>query len=150
MDTVAPSTIAAVCRIGETTSFRKTLTEADVALFSAISGDFDPIHVDEAYAATTPFGRRIAHGLGIMALLSAAEAEMSRRALARGLTLRPVSLGYDRVRFLKPVFIGETVAASYEIAAIDEERRRTVAACRVEKADGTPCLAAQHIMKWIA
>ena len=58
--------------VGETTEFSKTVTDADIALFSAISGDFDPIHVDEEYARKTPFGRRIAHGIFVMGLLSAA------------------------------------------------------------------------------
>ncbi|HKC45817.1 MAG TPA: MaoC/PaaZ C-terminal domain-containing protein, partial [Burkholderiales bacterium] len=59
----APDAAAFHVEVGETAEFSKTLTETDLALFSAISGDFDPIHVDEAYARTTPFGRRIAHGI---------------------------------------------------------------------------------------
>ena len=50
---------------GESSHFSKTISETDITLFSAISGDFDPLHVDEEYAKTTPFGRRIAHGLGV-------------------------------------------------------------------------------------
>lgn len=135
---------------GDSTSFSKTLTETDIALFSAISGDFDPIHVDDAYAARTGFGRRIAHGLGVLALLSAAESELSRRAVAKGSPLRPVSLGYERVRFLKPVFVGDSLTARYTIATIDEERGRTLGDCRIEKANGELCLTGQHLMRWLA
>lgn len=56
--------------IGERAEFRKTIREADLLAFSEITGDHDPIHVDEAYAARSRFGRRIAHGALVMGLLS--------------------------------------------------------------------------------
>ncbi|MFW5680752.1 MAG: MaoC/PaaZ C-terminal domain-containing protein, partial [Pseudomonadota bacterium] len=86
--------------IGDHVQLSKTLTETDVTLFTAVSGDFDPIHVDEAYARTTPFGRRIAHGLLAMALLSGTASLMSAKARARGFAGTSVSLGYDRIRFV--------------------------------------------------
>jgi 3-hydroxybutyryl-CoA dehydratase len=141
--------IGSYVAIGETASFAKTITDADVALFSAISGDFDPIHVDDAYAAATSFGRRIAHGLGVLALLSGVESEISRRVVGRGSPLKPISLGYDRVRFLLPVFIGESVTAHYRIASLDEDRRRSVGDCRIDKTNGELCVVAEHIMKWV-
>jgi acyl dehydratase len=55
--------------VGETAEFSKTLAETDVALFAAISRDFDPTHVDETHVRATPFGRRVAHGIFSMALL---------------------------------------------------------------------------------
>lgn len=70
--------------IGETAEFSKTLTEADLAMFCAISGDFDPIHVDEEHARHTVFGQRIAHGILSMALLSTVSGMISRRAVERG------------------------------------------------------------------
>ncbi len=57
-------------KIGETAEFSKTITETDLAMFSAITGDFDPIHVNEDYAAKSPFGKRIAHGGLVLGLLS--------------------------------------------------------------------------------
>ena len=136
--------------VGETTHFSKTVTDADVAMFSAISGDFDPIHVDEEYAKTTPFGRRIAHGIAVMGLLSAAESEMSRRIVARGGEGKPVSLGYDRVRFLKPVFIGDTLRATYTIAEIQPDRARAVGKCEITNQHGALVLIGDHIMKWVS
>lgn len=136
--------------IGETATVTRVLTANDIAAFAALSGDFDPIHVDEAYAAGTAYGRRIAHGLGVLALVSGLEAELSRRVMARGAPLRPVSLGYDAVRFLRPVFVGDTLLVSYRVTGIDEERRRSTAAFRVEKADGELCLVGEHVMTWIA
>jgi len=65
---------------GESVSFSKTLTETDLVLFAGITGDFDPIHVDEAYARTTPLGRRIAHGALVLGLCSTVAAMIAKRA----------------------------------------------------------------------
>jgi len=135
--------------VGDHAEFEKTFTETDIAFFSAISGDFDPVHVSERFAERTVFGRRIAHGLGVLALLSSAESEVSRRATARGATMKAVSLGYEKVRFLRPVFIGDTVRASYTIVSVDPGRLRAVGLCEVHNQDGGLCLTGEHIMKWV-
>ncbi len=135
--------------VGSQTTFAKTFTEADAGFFCAISGDFDPIHVDEAYAATTQYGRRIAHGLAVLGLLSPTESEIGKRAVANGSTFRPVSLGYEGVRFLAPVFIGDSLKAIYTIESIDEERNRMIGDCKIVKHDGTLCIVGKHIMKWL-
>ena len=70
--------------IGETATFAKTITEADIVLFSGLTGDFDPIHVNEEYAKASAFGRRIAHGGLVMGLLSTTASMMSRRSAERG------------------------------------------------------------------
>ena len=136
--------------VGETAEFAKTLTETDLALFSAISGDFDPIHVDEAHARTTPFGRRIAHGILSMALLSTVSAMISRRARERGSPGTSVSLGYDRIRFLKPVFVGDTLTARYTILELDPATRRSRSKVEVIKDNGELAVVGEHIMKWLA
>ena len=143
------SSFAEVVAVGECISRSKTLTETDIAFFAAVSGDFDPIHMDEAHAQATPFGRRIAHGLLSMALLSATAAAMSTLARDRGFAGTSVSLGFDRVRFLAPVFIGDTLVARYEIETVDRDKGRTRSACSVTKGDGTLCVAATHIMRWL-
>ena len=136
--------------VGETTRFAKTITDADLAMFSAISGDFDPVHVDEEYAKTTPFGRRIAHGIAVMGLLSATESEMSRRIVTRGGDGKPVSLGYDGVRFLKPVFVGDTLTATYTIAELQPDKARAVGRCEITNQNDDLVLVGNHIMKWVA
>lgn len=136
--------------IGDVETFSKTITEVDIALFSAVSGDFDPIHVNEAYALSTSFGHRIAHGLGVLALLSATESSLSRRAIAKSSEWRPVSLGYDHTRFVKPVFIGDTLIAYYRVSEIDKMRCRTIANCKINNHAGETCLVTQHIMKWVS
>jgi 3-hydroxybutyryl-CoA dehydratase len=135
--------------VGETAEFAKTIGESDIALFAGLTGDFDPVHVDEIFARTTPFGRRIAHGGLVLGLLSTTASKMSRRSRERGATGTPVSLGYDRIRFLAPVFAGDTLTARYTIAEIDPEAGRSRAQVEVVKQDGTLCLAGVHVMKWV-
>ncbi len=135
--------------VGDSAEFSKTITETDLALFAAVSGDFDPIHVDEAHARATAFGRRIAHGGLALALLSTASAAISRRARDRGSRGTSVSLGYDRIRFLAPVFVGETLTARYTVLELDPAARRSRAKVEVVKADGELAVAGEHLMKWL-
>jgi 3-hydroxybutyryl-CoA dehydratase len=135
--------------VGESVEFGKAIGADDIDLFAKISGDFDPIHVDEAYARTTAFGRRIAHGGLVMSLLSTTASMISRRSAERGSTGRPVSIGYDRIRFLKPVFVGDTLTARYTIAVVDDEAGRTQAKAEVLNQHGELCLVGTHVMKWV-
>jgi acyl dehydratase len=134
---------------GEAASFTKEITERDLLLTAEATGDHDPLHVDAEYAARTAFGRRIAHGALVLGLLSSTASSIAQRAIANGAEGVPVSLGYDRVRFLAPVFIGDVLTARYVVERVDEVRGRAESACEVVKGDGTPCLAARHLMKWV-
>lgn len=134
---------------GESASFTKTVTERDLLLTAEITGDHDPLHVDEAYAATTAYGRRIAHGALVLGLLSTTASAIAHRAIAAGAEGVPVSLGYDRVRFLRPVFIGDTLTARYVVESIDAARGRAESACEVVNQTGETCLSARHILKWV-
>jgi acyl dehydratase len=134
-------------QVGETATFSKTVTEADVAAFAHLSGDFDPIHMDEAYAKASRFGRRIAHGVLAMAPLSTVSAIISKRAKERGSPGVSVSLGYDRIRFLKPVYLGDTLTARYTVENIEGDRSR--ARVEVSNQAGELVLAGEHIMKWL-
>ena len=135
--------------VGERAEFRKTISEADLLAFAEITGDHDPIHVDEAYAARSSFGRRIAHGALVMGLLSTTASMISRRAVERGAKGVSVSLGYDRIRFLKPVFIDDTLTAAYEIESIDAEKGRSLSRVQVVNQHGEPCLVGTHVMRWL-
>ncbi len=136
--------------VGESASFTKTITERDLLLTAEITGDHDPLHVDEAYAARTPYGRRIAHGALVLGLLSSTASTIAHRAIAKGAEGVPVSLGYDRVRFLRPVFIGDTLTAQYQVERIDEDAGRSESACSVVNQAGETCLVARHILRWVA
>ncbi len=135
--------------IGERAEFSKTIGEADLVLFSGLTGDFDPIHVNEEYARTTAFGRRIAHGALIMGLLSTTASMISRRSVERGAKGVPVSLGYDKIRFLRPVFINDTITARYTVEAIDGEQGRSRSKVEIVNQAGELCLAGTHVMKWV-
>jgi len=92
------------------TSVGRTITEHDIVTFAGLSGDFNQIHTDAEYARSTPFGQRIAHGLlGL--------------AIASGLAVQTGILGANVIafrevgewKFVKPVFIGDTVHVEMEI-----------------------------------
>ncbi len=89
------------------TSKGRTITESDIVMFASLSGDWYPLHVDKEYAAETRFKQRIAHG---MLLLSAATGLMT---LAPGKVV--AFYGMDGVRFVAPVFIGDTIHLEMEI-----------------------------------
>ncbi|XDD50409.1 MaoC family dehydratase [Leptospira sp. WS92.C1] len=95
--------------IGDKASFSKTITETDIYLFAGISGDFNPLHVDEEYAKTTAFGTRIAHG-GLAASLLAPVLGMKLPGLGT------VALE-TMTKFRKPVFPGDTITCTVEVKA---------------------------------
>jgi len=134
---------------GEVATFTKTITERDLLLTAEVTGDHDPLHVDEAYAASTAYGRRIAHGALVLGLLSTTASAIAQRAIANGAEGVPVSLGYDRVRFLRPVFIGDTVTATYRVETTDAAAARAESVGTVTNAAGETCLVARHVMKWV-
>lgn len=129
---------------GEFVTFSKTVSESDVYLFAGITGDFAPQHVNEQYMAQGPYGRRIAHGVLSLGFASTASSMMSQRL--EGVA---VSYGYDRLRFVHPVYIGDTVTVHYEITEVDDDSRTTRAAVEIRNQDGEVCLAATHILKGV-
>ncbi|MBR0642945.1 MaoC family dehydratase [Plastoroseomonas hellenica] len=135
--------------IGDSVEFRRGLSAEDIAAFAALSGDDDPVHVDEEFAAGTAFGRCIAHGAHVMALVSAASSQMSRRAVRQGCAGTPVSAGYDRIRFLHPVFAGDALTAHYRIEAVEEEPVRTRSRFEVTNQDGVLCVVGTHILRFV-
>jgi acyl dehydratase len=135
--------------VGETAEFRKTISAADIIAFAEISGDHDPVHVDEEFARKTAFGRCIAHGALVMGLLSATASMTSRRSVERGSPGTPVSSGYDRIRFTRPVFAGDTLTARYTIEVVDDVAGRTRSKVEVLNQDGALCLVGTHILAWV-
>ena len=134
--------------IGDSFTFSKTVGETDVYLFAGITGDFAPNHVNEQAMQQSSYGRRIAHGallVGYMSTASSIAAEGSRKSA----TETPVSLGYDRIRFVGPVFLGDTITVHYTIAAVDSQRRRSVADIEIKNQDDDLVAVAQHILKWV-
>jgi acyl dehydratase len=83
---------------------RRTITESDVASFAGLSGDFNPLHVDETFAAAGPFGRRVVHGLLVLSIATGLRQQSG--------VFYGVVRAFAEVKswqFLKPVFMGDTV-----------------------------------------
>src|SRR5258708_18156811 len=97
---------------GDQVTVHKTVGETDIYLFAGITGDFSGNHVDEEYMRQSTYGRRIAHGALLVGYMSTASTKMIERCVGSGIDETPVSLGYDGVRFLGPVFINDTVTVS--------------------------------------
>lgn len=136
--------------VGDHVSFSKTVSETDVYQFAGTTGDLAPVHVNQALMERSAYGQRIAHGalmVGFMSTTSSMMVEHSRDGHGKGET--PVSLGYDRVRFIAPVFFGDTVTVNYKIAAIDEIKRRSTADIEVINQRGEAVAVATHILKWV-
>jgi acyl dehydratase len=136
-------------KIGDSVTFEKTVGETDVYLFAGITGDFAPNHVNEEFMKKSAYGRRIAHGALMIGFMSTASSLIIEKYVAPGADETPVSLGYDRIRFIGPVFIGDTIKVSYTIARIEPEKRRSYGEIVVTNQDGATVAAGQHILKWV-
>ena len=100
---------------GQRASTTKTITESDVYVFAGITGDFNPLHVDEVSARRSRFGQRIAHGILSAGLVSAV---LGMKLPGPGGIYLSQSL-----RFLRPVKFGDTVTATAEVVAYRPEKR---------------------------
>jgi acyl dehydratase len=129
--------------IGSTrTTMGRTITETDFVVHAGHTGDFFPHHMDAEFMKTTEFGQRIAHGTMVF-------------AIGVGLTasvINPVafSYGYDRLRFVRPVFIGDTIKTRTTIAAKEGDPKRPGHGRVIERVEvinqrGEVVLAADHI-----
>jgi 3-hydroxybutyryl-CoA dehydratase len=134
--------------LGLAVSFRKTVSESDVYLFAGITGDLSPNHVDEAFMKTTGFGGRIAHGALLVGYMSGCSTDIVEKCVSMR-NHQPVSLGYDRIRFLQAVRIGDTIQLTYKIASFDETKSRTVADIAIHNQNNELCAVATHIMAWL-
>ena len=112
-------------KIGDSTTFSKTVSESDVYLFAGLTGDFCKNHVDADYMKNSPFGERIAHGALLVGFMSTASSEIVKDGMNDS-DLMPVSIGYDRLRFLKPVLFNDTITVNYVIEEIDIEKSRSI------------------------
>jgi acyl dehydratase len=100
--------------VGDSAEITKTINDADVDAFADVTGDHNPIHVDEAFAKTTRFGRRIAHGMLTASLISSV---LANKLPGEG----SVYLG-QTLQFVTPVFPGDEVTARVIIKEIREDK----------------------------
>ena len=115
--------------LGQTASFGKQVEERDIQMFAAVSGDVNPVHLDEAFASETMFGGRIAHGMLTGAVISA----------ALGMELPGPGVIYlgQTLRFTHPVKIGDRITAYLEVTGKRDDKRIVTLACEVKNQQGT-------------
>lgn len=123
-------------KIGDTwTSRGRTITESDLVMFAAFTGDWYPLHTDKEWAATTMFGQRIAHGMSVM-------------SVSTGLTRMDPGVvvafyGIDKVRFTAPTLIGDTIHVELEVVGAEDKENTGViiADSRISKQTGETVVA---------
>jgi acyl dehydratase len=129
-------------RDSERLSLGRTITEADIVIHAGQTGDFYPHHMDAEWCRTQDFGQRVAHGTLIF-------------SIAVGMTAGAVnplafSYGYDRVRFVKPVFIGDTITVRVTIADKRDHKRpefgMVIEHLDVTNQRGETVLACDHLL----
>jgi 3-hydroxybutyryl-CoA dehydratase len=121
-----------------TTSRGRTITETDIVNFAGLSGDFVELHMNEEYAKRGPFGRRIAHGALIFSISTGMMVQMTTHQEAI-----VAFYGVDKLRFVAPVFIGDTIHVSRKVVEMQKKNaERGVIAFEntVLKHDGTTAL----------
>lgn len=121
----------------------RTITETDFVVHAGHSGDFFPHHLDAEFAKSTPFGQRIAHGTMTF-------------TIGIGLTasvINPVAFtyGYERLRFPKPVFIGDTIFTRVTISNKEDDPKRATMGRVTEKVEvinqrGETVMACEHVL----
>lgn len=130
--------------LGQVTRFRKTVGETDVYIFAGITGDLYANHVDEQYMRTTRYGRRIAHGALLVGYMSAASVK-----LLDGLPNAAVSYGYDRIRFVHPVFLGDTVTVTCTVVGKNPDKDQVILDVQVTNQDDEVVAVATHLLKFV-
>ena len=125
------------------TTSGRTITETDIVVHAGHTGDFFPHHMDAEFAKTLPFGGRIAHGTMVLAIGVGLTANL----------VNPVafSYGYDRLRFVRPVLIGDTIRTRVTITGKEDDPKRpghgrVIERCEVLNQRGEVVLATDHIL----
>lgn len=134
--------------IGETAVFHKTVTDADVTLYAGLVGDFHRLHMDDEYAKRTPYGRRIAHGALLLGFMSTASTLLSDR-LEERFPQPNVSLGYNKVRFTGPVFVGDTITTTITVTEKLPGQDRVLCEERCMNQRDELVAIAEHVMKFV-
>jgi 3-hydroxybutyryl-CoA dehydratase len=132
---------------GREAVFTKTVSESDVYLFAGITGDLAPYHTDEEMMRGTIYGGRIAHGVLTLGFVSTVSTQYWTDFRGTGTT---ISYGYDRVRFLAGVRIGDTVTVRYHVASVDTDGSKVFATAVVTNQRNETVLSATHITKVIS
>lgn len=136
--------------VGEHYKFGKTVGEVDVTLFAGLTGDFSDTHINEQYMQErSSLGTRIAHGALLVGYMSTASTlSIAHIIHDEDLIDFPVSAGYDKIRFLKPTFLGDTVTVHYVIDKVDRDAGKSIAKIEVVNQRGELLAVGRHVMRW--
>ena len=124
--------------VGQSASYGKTITETDVYMFAGISGDANPVHLNEEYAKDSMFKGRIAHGMLSASLIST----------VLGMYLPGPGSIYAKqdIKFLAPVRFNDTITATCTVKEILAERSRVVMDCKVTNQDGVDVIVGEAVL----
>ncbi len=125
--------------LGQSSELTRTLTESDVMAFAQLTGDFNPVHVDAALAAASPFGDRIVHGMLTASLLSTLIAMQLPGPGAIYLS--------QTLSFLRPVKLGSTLVARVEITAIDAVKGRLTLSTTIRNERGKNVVSGEAVVQ---
>lgn len=125
-------------QVGDAAEFAKTVTETDIYLYAGITGDFNPAHVNEAYAKNTFFKTRIAHGMLTAGFISA--------IIANQLPGPGTIYMKQELSFLAPVRIGDTITARVEVLELLAEKNRVRLKTTCSNQDGVTVLTGEGLV----
>ncbi|WP_141228359.1 MaoC family dehydratase [Anaeromicrobium sediminis] len=125
--------------IGLNDSLTKTISEDDISTFAQVSGDFNPIHLDENFASKSIFKKKIAHGMLTSSLISS----------VLGTKLPGANTLYlsQSLKFLAPVYINDTITATVTVIDKREDKRLLTLETNIFKSDGTKVVSGSAIVK---
>lgn len=124
--------------IGASATRIKTFTSEDVSGFAQVSGDHNPVHLDDEYAATTRFGRRIVHGMLTASLISA--------ALANDLPGAGTVYLSQSLQFKAPVYLGDTITATVTVTKYREDKHIATLETTCTNQNGTVVLTGEAVV----
>ncbi len=123
---------------GDEASVIKTVTEADVNAFADVTGDLNPIHLNDEYARKTVFGQRIAHGVLFLGYIS--------NVLGTQLPGQGAIYLKQSCKFVKPVFLGDTITATVKVIEKDIQRNRVLLRTYCTNQNGEMTLDGEALM----
>lgn len=125
-------------KVGDAAEFSKTVSESDIYQYAGVTGDFNPAHIDAVYAAGTFFKKRIAHGMLSAGFISAV---IGTRLPGTG----TIYVG-QQLKFLAPVYVGDTITARVTVAAINAEKNRVTLKTTCSNQEGTVVLDGEAVV----
>ena len=128
--------------VGEKASLTKTATRESIDSYAAVSGDYNPIHMDEEYARGTIFRKCIAHGLFCLGIVST--------IIGTILPGNGTALINEQIKYLAPVFIGDEITATVTISEINKDKNLMSLSFLCENQNGVTVLSGCCLVKMIA